>query len=260
MSPVEQFISIARSWVGTKEEPLGSNRGFHIDLWNKAVGVPVGSFWCASFMSSVANRWKFVTNLDWRLGVSADCDLWLARARKLGIVRTTPAIGDIGLILNPNNSNDAIHIFLVSGKKDGAWMSIEGNSNDDGSRNGTAVVERQLYRFRSKARMVFLRWADLIDEQDKAVVKVFGKTIEPSYVSNRAYVPLRVILEAVYGEDDVEQRLSFELVPLWDGGTIPCSVIISNGKSMIGLRDFSNWQDLAINYLESEKAFVLTRI
>ena len=37
MTPVQEFISIARGFVGTKEEPLGSNRGFHIDVWNTAI-------------------------------------------------------------------------------------------------------------------------------------------------------------------------------------------------------------------------------
>jgi len=35
-------------------------------------------------------------------------------------------------------------------------------------------------------------------------------------------------------------------VPLWDGRTIPCIPIILNGRSMVSVRDFANWQDLNI--------------
>jgi len=259
MTPIEQFISIARSWVGTKEEPLGSNRGFHIDLWNKSVGVPAGSFWCASFMSSVANRWKFMTNLDWQLGVSADCDVWLARAKRLGILHNKPQVGDIGLILNQNNASDAIHIFLVSSCKGDVWMSIEGNSNDDGSRNGTAVVERQLYRFRSKAKMVFIRWADLLDEASADWrVMIGSKELAGTNVNGRLFVPLRPALTALFG-DDVETRLTFELVPLWDSGTIPCSIVLKDGASLVSLRDLASWQGCTLRILKDLKNVILER-
>ena len=134
VDPVEKFIEIALEWVGTKEEPEGSNRGFHIDLWNRACNVPVGSFWCASFVSSVASRLKFLTGTNWELGTSADCDVWFARARKLGIVYQTPRKGDIFLVMAKGSLNDAVHIGIVGGFDGGEWWSIEGNSNLDGSR------------------------------------------------------------------------------------------------------------------------------
>lgn len=40
----------AVSYLGTKESPPGSNRGYLIDIWNKAAGVTVGSPWCMSFL------------------------------------------------------------------------------------------------------------------------------------------------------------------------------------------------------------------
>ena len=116
MSPVEQFFGIARSFVGQKEEPVGSNRSFHIDVWNKACGVPLGSFWCASFLcAGVHNRWKFLTGLDWQLGSSASCDVLLAKAKKLGILHKTPYVGDLGFVLSSDDDTDAVHVFLVSG-------------------------------------------------------------------------------------------------------------------------------------------------
>jgi hypothetical protein len=259
MTPVQQFINIARGWVGTKEEPVGSNRSFHIDVWNKSCGVPLGSFWCASFLcAAVHNRWKFLTGLDWQLGTSASCDVLLARARRLGILHKTPYVGDIGFVLAPKDDTDAVHVFLVSGFKDGKFTSIEGNSNLDGSRNGTEVVERpDLYKFRNPSRIVFARWADLIDEvADGWNVVIGSDTIKAVNANGKTYSPLRPMLEALYGEE-VKTRLTFDLVPLWDGGTIPCSPIIMDGKSMVSVRDFANWQGL--NIVIDDNSIVLKR-
>jgi hypothetical protein len=54
-----------------------------------------------------------------------------------------------------------------------------------------------------------------------------------------------LLLEGLYGEA-TKTRLTFDLVPLWDGRTIPCIPIILNGRSMVSVRDFANWQDLNI--------------
>lgn len=247
MSPVQEFISVARGCVGIKEEPIGSNRGFHIDVWNTACNVPLGSFWCASFLSSVHARWKFKTNLDWQLGRSASCDVLLARAKKLGILHKTPYVGDVGFLLAAEDSDDAVHVFLVSGYKDNAFTSIEGNSNLDGSRNGTSVVERpNLYTGRNLKRLVFARWADLLDDVSSERNVVIGSDSIKSILTNgKAYAALRPMLEALYGED-VKTRLTFDLVPLWDDKAVPCSPIILGGKSMVSVRDFANWQGLTV--------------
>jgi hypothetical protein len=258
MSPVQEFISVARGCVGIKEEPIGSNRGFHIDVWNTACNVPLGSFWCASFLSSVHARWKFKTNLDWQLGRSASCDVLLARAKKLGILHKTPYVGDIGFVLAAEDSDDAVHVFLVSGYKDNAFTSIEGNSNLDGSRNGTSVVERpNLYTGRNLKRLVFARWADLLDDVSSERNVVIGSDSIKSILTNgKAYAALRPMLEALYGED-VKTRLTFDLVPLWDDKAVPCSPIILGGKSMVSVRDFANWQGLTVAI--NETSIILKR-
>jgi len=263
MSNKQRFIDIAREWVGTTESPEGSNRGFHIDVWNKAVGVPVGSFWCASYMSAVANRWKYMTGKDWYLGLSADCDLWLARGRKLKIVHTTPEVGDIGLILNRKNQNDAVHILLVSGLKDGVYSSIEGNSNTDGSRNGTKVVERtDMYTGRSKSSIVFLRWSDLYEEDTLSTV-AWTVDIGPDEVTavshdGRLYAGLRQCLEAIYGEV-TKVRLTFDSIPYWDEEKVPCNTVLIQGRLMVPIREFASWQNLQIDVDSTTKKVSLYR-
>jgi hypothetical protein len=248
VDPVERFIEIAEEWVGTKEEPEGSNRGFHIDLWNRACNVPVGSFWCATFLSSVATRLKFLTGVNWQLGTSADCDVWFARAKKLGIVYQTPRKGDIFVVMAKGSLTDAVHIGIVGGFDKGEWWSIEGNSNLDGSRNGTAVVKRpDLFAFRTSTNLRFIRWAETIDIDKKLDwLVMMGEDIIPGKsINGRVYAPLRDLLKGLYGAS-VETRLDFDLVPLWDDKAIPCTPIIVDGRSQVSVREFAVWQMLNV--------------
>lgn len=263
MSNKQKFIDIAREWVGTTESPEGSNRGFHIDIWNKASGVPVGSFWCASFMSAVANRWKYMNGKDWYLGTSADCDVWLARGKKLKILHTNPQVGDIGLITSRQNKNDAVHILVVSNVKDGVYSSIEGNSNTDGSRNGTKVVERtDMYAGRAKSNVVFLRWSDLYEEDSLSTVAwtvtIGADEIPAISHDGRLYSGLRQSLEAIYGES-TKVRLSFDSIPYWDEGKIPCNTILVQGKLMVAVREFADWQNLNVDVDSTNKSVILNR-
>lgn len=248
VNPVDKFIEIALEWVGTKEEPEGSNRGFHIDLWNRACNVPVGSFWCATFLSAVATRLKFLTGTNWELGTSADCDQWLSRAKKLGIVYQTPRKGDIFVVMAKGSLHDAVHIGIVGGFDGGEWWSIEGNSNLDGSRNGTAVVKRpDLFKFRTSSNLRFIRWADTLDASKKPDwLVMMGEDIVPGkIITSKVYSPLRDLLNALYG-DDVESRLGFDLVPLWDDKAIPCTPIIIDGRTQVSVREFAVWQKLNV--------------
>lgn len=248
VNPIDRFIDVAEQWIGTKEEPEGSNRGFYIDLWNRACNVPVGSFWCATFLSSVVTRTKYLTGINWALGTSADCDVWISRANKLGIVYLTPKKGDIFVVMAKGSLTDAIHIGIVGGFDGGEWWSIEGNSNLDGSRNGTAVVKRpDLLAFRKASNLRFIRWAELIDTGKKVDwLVMMGEDIIPGKsINGKVYASLRELLKALYGEG-IETRLSFDLVPLWDGKSIPCTPAIIEGRTQISVREFSLWQELKV--------------
>ena len=45
----QQHLLVANSFIGHTEH--GNNRSAHIDRWNHAVSAPLGSPWCASFVS-----------------------------------------------------------------------------------------------------------------------------------------------------------------------------------------------------------------
>lgn len=131
---VRGIIEGALADVLVCEEPLGSNRGACIDLWNKAAGVPAGSFWCASWAASV---WR-------RAGAQlppfpAACDDWMRWAKRYGHWDTHPSYGAAVLYGVPG---DARHIGIVV-RLTPFVGSIEGNATVEGSqfeRNGTAVA------------------------------------------------------------------------------------------------------------------------
>jgi len=60
----ETFLDIANKYIGVTESPVGSNRGPLIDRWNMNAHAPIGSFWCASFVSGVALEWEVQTGYD----------------------------------------------------------------------------------------------------------------------------------------------------------------------------------------------------
>jgi hypothetical protein len=191
---------------------------------------------------------KFLTGTNWELGTSADCDQWLSRAKKLGIVYQTPKKGDIFVVMAKGSLHDAVHIGVVGGFDGGEWWSIEGNSNLDGSRNGTAVVKRpDLFAFRNSANLRFIRWADTLDTIKKPDwLVMMGEDIIPGkMVNSKVYSPLRDLLNALYGSD-TESRLGFDLVPLWDDKAIPCTPIIVEGRTQVSVREFAVWQKLNV--------------
>ena len=72
----------ATAFIGTREQPPGSNRGSSIDRWNRQAGVPVGSPWCMSFVhamyaaegktlggwASVGDFARWATAQGWQVG------------------------------------------------------------------------------------------------------------------------------------------------------------------------------------------------
>jgi len=233
------FVEIAQKYIGTQEQPIGSNCGPLIDRWNTNVNAPIGSYWCASFVSGVALEWESKSGLDWPICLSADCDVWLAVAKKYGILHRSPQAGDLMLLVKTlsNGRQDAFHIGIVEGKDEGTiWKSIEGNSNDDGSRNGYEVAHRSLYGNRKKELVYFIRpWSLLQSGPDWKIV--YGdKHIVALLENGRTYAPIRDFVRLVTGSD---ASLSWEDGPVLDGEPLAVQCILRDGKSYASIRDIT---------------------
>ena len=145
-------IDIARSELGVMEDPAGSNRGPRVDQYLRGVGLDpaTGNFpWCAAFLyfcfDSAAASLGRQNPVVKTAGVLAHWN----RAKAAGIRRipaaaamSTPGLIKPGHIFIMDFGRGAGHTGLVVGIQSGKLVTIEGNTNDGGSREGVGVFQR----------------------------------------------------------------------------------------------------------------------
>ena len=141
MSPlVSRALDIARGEVGVRE--VGRNRGQRVEEYQKAVGLLPGDPWCAAFVC-----WAFVRAAE-EMGEpcpipkgGAVNKLW--RRAPEDMRRMGPAPGYVFIrYSNPANPYSLGHTGIVESISfEGIW-TIEGNTDDGGSREGDGVYRR----------------------------------------------------------------------------------------------------------------------
>lgn len=144
----ERALIFASAQVGKREE--GKNAGPFVTRLLAAVGLGAGFPWCASFVSFCLKAVGF--NGGPAKG-RAKVRNWAGWAKTLGIHTPDPQRGDLFYWLNDNLTG---HIgFVTEVHPNGTFMTISGNTNDAGSREGDGVY-RKLYT--RSPRMRFIRW------------------------------------------------------------------------------------------------------
>jgi hypothetical protein len=228
------------------------------------VNCPPGSYWCAAAVSTWG---KEALGQRWPLPMTADCDVLLAKGRKLGKSSTpNPRSGDIFLLVYASDPNDAHHTGVVTSVgSDGTFGTIEGNTNTGGSSNGIGVFARTrvlspLYRF--------VRWADAFT--DATIVPTFtpeqwaclvgADRIPMSVDGGVGWVPVREVMKALYGPT-ADRRLAWGAdTPglTWDEKPVPFAVRLQGGVSLAKARDIALWQgcDIAASSATKEAKFV----
>ena len=155
-TPISAFmkatLSVALSQVGVMEDPPGSNRGPKVDEYLKSAGLDpsAGSFaWCAAFV-----YWSF-SQAATRLGTpnpairtAGVLDHW-KKAGQAGITRLLAGqiLDDLsllkpGLVFVINTGGGRGHMGLVEDFRDDRLITIEGNTNLPGDREGVGVFRR----------------------------------------------------------------------------------------------------------------------
>lgn len=145
-------LDAARGQVGVMEDPPGSNRGARVDEYLRAVGLDpaAGSYaWCAAFVywcfSQGAAAVGRVNPLPRTAGALA---LWrgagAAGARQISpaAAQATPSLVRPGQIFVLSTGGGFGHVGLVESVAAGVLTTIEGNTNDGGSREGVGVFRR----------------------------------------------------------------------------------------------------------------------
>lgn len=168
LSP-ELLIGGASTMVGLREE--GQNRGQMVELMLMQVGQPGGVPWCAAFVYH-AGYWAHFDHRDgrssWPLPRTASCWELGEFARVRGVRYLAPEPGDVFLVHVPalrRFGHTGIVAAVDARHASGAeavyeCTTIEGNSNDAGSREGVAVV-RRTRTFSPRNGDRFIRWMEL---------------------------------------------------------------------------------------------------
>lgn len=145
-------LEVAAGEVGVREAPPGSNRGPRVDEYLRAVGLDpaAGSFaWCAAFVfwcfRQAANG---LGNDNPVIRTAGVLEHW-RRAQQQGVPRlaAADAVDDPGrirpgMIFVVDTGGGSGHTGLVQSVEGGRLITVEGNTNDDGSREGIGVFQR----------------------------------------------------------------------------------------------------------------------
>jgi len=147
-------IDFAFTQVGVMEDPLGSNRGPEVDQYLRAVGLnpAQGSFaWCVAFTHFCYEKAAESLGLqNPHIKTAGVLDHWNQAGKKPKVARVTNAraVADPGLVM-PGSlfiidlGQGLGHSGMVVGVADGRLTTVEGNTNDNGSRNGIGVFRRE---------------------------------------------------------------------------------------------------------------------
>jgi hypothetical protein len=165
------LIAAAGGYIGVREEG-GNNRGQLVELFLRASDAKPGQPWCAAFVHYVGfwSHYDHVLHRSfWPLPRTASCWVLGEFARRHGILAREPQPGDVFLVFDPGRQRFA-HTGIVvsvlaseqrpSGQLWYECRTIEGNTNEEGSREGNAVAQKHR-RFYPDAGDRFVRWVEL---------------------------------------------------------------------------------------------------
>jgi hypothetical protein len=148
-----RVLEVAASQIGVMEEPPGSNRGPKVDQYLSAVGLDptTGSFpWCAAFVYwCFAQAGKALNRENPVICTAQVLDHW-RKAGERGVRRVlqpeavnNPALVKPGQIFVIATGAGNGHTGLVERTSGGKLVTIEGNTNVGGSREGIGVFRRE---------------------------------------------------------------------------------------------------------------------
>lgn len=122
-------LHIARAEVGVKE--IGSNDGKRVREYLAYTGINQPAAWCAAYVSFVFHT----------AGYSQPRTAWSPALFPVARIVKEPKPANVFGVYFPELKRIA-HVGLVEKIKDDWIYSIEGNSNNNGGRNGDGVYQR----------------------------------------------------------------------------------------------------------------------
>jgi hypothetical protein len=151
---LKEVLEIASEQVGIRENPIGSNRGPKVDEYIRSLGLnpSSGSFpWCVAFVYWCFNKASVNQGRNNPVFKTAGVhELW-NKSRNQAFVRriTSRQANNSFKLVQPGQifcidfGSGRGHVGLVESITNGKLVTIEGNTNVGGSREGVGVFRRQ---------------------------------------------------------------------------------------------------------------------
>jgi hypothetical protein len=166
VAPAELVLAAAITLLPVRERG-GANRGEMVELMLKAVGLAPGQPWCAAFVY-YCGHWA-LRDLEhdtsrWPLPRSGSCWVLGNDAKVRDALREAPTRGAVFLLYDKTLGRFAHTGFVTRVvPTDRGWVctTIEGNTNDDGSREGTRVCAKTRTFLKGAAHR-FIAWETLL--------------------------------------------------------------------------------------------------
>ena len=130
-------LDIARGEIGVHEQG-GNNRGQRVEEYQRSAGGHPGEAWCASYVS-----WCFIKAAE-AMGVTNPMTpsrgaLRVWHQAPSAAKSKTPTIGSIFVI---DHGKGKGHVGFVESVTHTHIQTVEGNTNEEGSREGDGVLRR----------------------------------------------------------------------------------------------------------------------
>jgi hypothetical protein len=164
------LVAAANAFVGFGEEG-GDNRGQVVEQFLRGVHLPPGAPWCAAFVHHVGHFALYDhehRRSNWPLPATGSCEALARAARAAGVLRDEPHVGDVFLLYGKRHRR-FFHTGIIVGveREDEVQerdvhvcLTVEGNTNDDGSANGHTTLRKER-TFREADGHRFIRWAEM---------------------------------------------------------------------------------------------------
>ncbi len=154
-------LAQSKLYVGTKEHPAGSNRGPHIDRWEKWANGLTGYPWCSAFVCGMVREVSGLVVPEPKRASVGFLEAWAEDVGSLVRPGSRVRSGDL-VVYRFDSDNWPDHIGFVDRVFEQEWRgqffygsvrTVEGNTSAEDDANGGEVE----IRFRSEVRMTFVR-------------------------------------------------------------------------------------------------------
>lgn len=131
----QKILAVAKDQLGKEEIPRGSNWGQHVQGYLQSVGITFPASWCAAFVYWVMKQ-AGITATAVVPKTGGVLKMWqMAKDYRV----TDPQPGDVFIM---DYGKGLGHTGLVVRVEGANIVTIEGNTNSDGSREGYQVATR----------------------------------------------------------------------------------------------------------------------